>query len=100
MNYPQLDDFVHYQFGELYIVIQMLTLFGRIAMIGYVVPEKFGTFGDIKLGGDVKFSDVPNGVQALFKVPAVTRVLHFKLHPSSAVSDFSTATEAAEPFNR
>ena len=47
---------------------------GRIAMIatiGYVVPEKFGTFGDIKLGGDVKFSDVPNGVQALFKIPAV-----------------------------
>ena len=26
---------------------------------------------DIKLGGDVKFSDVPNGVQALFKIPAV-----------------------------
>lgn len=47
---------------------------GRIAMIatiGYVVPEKFGTFGDIKLGGDVKFSDVPNGVQALFKIPAL-----------------------------
>merc|ERR1719201_2319019 len=54
---------------------------GRIAMIatiGYVVPEKFGTFGDIKLGGDVKFSDVPNGVQALFKIPAVG-LLHIRI---------------------
>lgn len=47
---------------------------GRIAMIavvGYCVPGYIGTFGDVKLGGDVKFSDVPNGVQALFKVPAL-----------------------------
>jgi len=25
----------------------------------------------VKLGGDVKFSDVPNGVQALFKIPTL-----------------------------
>ncbi|KAH8044173.1 chlorophyll A-B binding protein [Aureococcus anophagefferens] len=45
---------------------------GRIAMIavvGYCVPGYIGTLGDVKLGGDVKFSDVPNGVQALFKIP-------------------------------
>merc|ERR1719241_32669 len=49
---------------------------GRIAMIatiGYVFPEKIGTFGDLKLSFSegVKFSDVPNGVQALFKIPAL-----------------------------
>jgi hypothetical protein len=49
---------------------------GRIAMIatiGYVVPEKIGTFGNLKLSfsEDVKFEDVPNGVQALFKIPAL-----------------------------
>ena len=47
---------------------------GRIAMIavvGYCVPNYIGTFGDVKLGGDVKFSDVPNGVQALFKIPTL-----------------------------
>jgi len=42
-----------------------------IAVVGYCVPQYLGTFGDIKLGGDVKFSDVPNGVEALFKVPAL-----------------------------
>jgi hypothetical protein len=49
---------------------------GRIAMIatiGYVVPEKIGTFGNLKLSfsEDVKFEDVPNGVQALFKIPTL-----------------------------
>merc|ERR1712118_330251 len=49
---------------------------GRIAMIatiGYVVPEKIGTFGDLKLSfsEDVKFEDVPNGVQALFRIPTL-----------------------------
>jgi len=47
---------------------------GRISMIavvGYCVPQYVGTFGDVKLGGDVKFSDVPNGVQALFKIPTL-----------------------------
>merc|ERR1719191_1031247 len=49
---------------------------GRIAMIatiGYVFPEKIGTFGDLKLSFSegVKFSDVPNGVQALFKIPTL-----------------------------
>merc|ERR1719261_1880299 len=41
---------------------------GRIAMIavvGYCVPNYIGTFGDVKL------SDVPNGVQALFKIPTL-----------------------------
>ncbi|KAJ1453885.1 chlorophyll a/b-binding protein domain-containing protein [Pelagophyceae sp. CCMP2097] len=49
---------------------------GRIAMIavvGYCVPQFVGTFGDVYLSTSekVKFADVPNGVQALFKIPTL-----------------------------
>merc|ERR1719271_2150034 len=38
-----------------------------------ISPEQFQRYREVeqKLGGVVKFSDVPNGVQALFKIPAV-----------------------------
>jgi len=49
---------------------------GRIAMIavvGYCVPNYVGTFGDVycSTSEKVKFSEIPNGVQALFKVPTL-----------------------------
>lgn len=44
-----------------------------IAVIGYCVPQYIGTFGDIYLSSSekVKFSDVPNGLQAIFKIPTL-----------------------------
>ncbi|KAJ8600772.1 hypothetical protein CTAYLR_006115 [Chrysophaeum taylorii] len=49
---------------------------GRIAMLavlGYVVPQYVGTFGDVYLSTSekVKFSDIPLGVQAIFKIPTL-----------------------------
>ena len=49
---------------------------GRIAMIaviGYCVPAFIGTFGDtyLSFSEKVKFSDIPNGVQAIFKIPTL-----------------------------
>jgi len=49
---------------------------GRIAMIavlGYCVPHYVGTFGDIPLSTSekVSFADIPEGVNALFKIPTL-----------------------------
>ena len=49
---------------------------GRIAMIavlGYVIPGFIGTFGDtyLSFSEKVKFSDVPLGLQAIFKIPTL-----------------------------
>mmetsp|Transcript_58987 Transcript_58987/g.192401 ORF Transcript_58987/g.192401 Transcript_58987/m.192401 type:complete len:355 (+) Transcript_58987:111-1175(+) len=47
---------------------------GRVSMyacIGYIVPECIGKFpGDLSPSQGIKFSDVPNGLAALSKVPA------------------------------
>jgi len=44
-----------------------------IAVIGYCVPQYIGTFGDVYLSTSekVKFSDVPLGLQAIFKIPTL-----------------------------
>mmetsp|Transcript_8174 Transcript_8174/g.21203 ORF Transcript_8174/g.21203 Transcript_8174/m.21203 type:complete len:129 (+) Transcript_8174:230-616(+) len=44
-----------------------------IAVLGYIFPAYVGTFGDIDLSFSekVKFSDVPLGLQALFKIPTL-----------------------------
>jgi len=45
---------------------------GRVAMIaciGYIVPEYFRFPGYCSPSQDLKFTDIPNGVEALYKVP-------------------------------
>ncbi|OLP84099.1 Fucoxanthin-chlorophyll a-c binding protein F, chloroplastic [Symbiodinium microadriaticum] len=46
---------------------------GRVAMlatIGYIAPEYFRLPGYCSPSADLKFADIPNGVQALYKMPA------------------------------
>ena len=46
---------------------------GRVAMIacmGYIVPEYFRWPGYLSPSADLKFADIPNGIQALYKMPA------------------------------
>eukprot|EP00933_Yihiella_yeosuensis_P060491 TRINITY_DN63245_c0_g1_i1.p1 TRINITY_DN63245_c0_g1~~TRINITY_DN63245_c0_g1_i1.p1 ORF type:complete len:472 (-),score=124.60 TRINITY_DN63245_c0_g1_i1:189-1544(-) len=46
---------------------------GRVAMwacIGYIVPEYFRWPGYCSPSMDVKFADMPNGIQALYKIPS------------------------------
>ncbi|CAL1148385.1 unnamed protein product [Cladocopium goreaui] len=46
---------------------------GRVAMwacMGYIVPEYFRFPGYCSPSTDLKFADIPNGIQALYKVPA------------------------------
>jgi len=44
-----------------------------LAVIGYCVPGYIGTFGDtyLSFSEKVKFSDIPNGLQAIFKIPTL-----------------------------
>merc|ERR1712039_1027792 len=47
---------------------------GRVSMlacIGYIVPEYFKWPGYLSPSSNIKFADVPNGIGALTKVPAV-----------------------------
>mmetsp|Transcript_2286 Transcript_2286/g.2814 ORF Transcript_2286/g.2814 Transcript_2286/m.2814 type:complete len:436 (-) Transcript_2286:64-1371(-) len=46
---------------------------GRVAMwacMGYIVPEYFRWPGYCSPSTDLKFADIPNGIQALYKLPA------------------------------
>jgi len=46
---------------------------GRVAMfatIGYIVPEYYRLPGMLSPSADIRFEDVPNGIQALVKAPA------------------------------
>ncbi|CAK9094647.1 unnamed protein product [Durusdinium trenchii] len=46
---------------------------GRVAMwacMGYIVPEYFRWPGYCSPSADLKFADIPNGIQALYKMPA------------------------------
>mmetsp|Transcript_139596 Transcript_139596/g.197662 ORF Transcript_139596/g.197662 Transcript_139596/m.197662 type:complete len:435 (-) Transcript_139596:67-1371(-) len=46
---------------------------GRVAMwacMGYIVPEYFRWPGYCSPSSDLKFTDIPNGIQALYKLPA------------------------------
>ncbi|CAJ1361640.1 unnamed protein product [Effrenium voratum] len=46
---------------------------GRVAMIacmGYIAPEYFRWPGYCSPSTDLKFADIPNGIQALYKMPA------------------------------
>merc|ERR1719502_2495158 len=47
---------------------------GRVSMIacmGYITPEYYRWDGDLSPSQGIKFSDVPNGLAALSKVPAL-----------------------------
>jgi len=57
---------------------------GRVSMIaciGYIVPEYFKWPGYLSPSSNIKFADVPNGIAALTKVPAVgwTQIVFFGL---------------------
>merc|ERR1712176_668349 len=57
---------------------------GRVSMlacIGYIVPEYFKWPGYLSPSSNIKFADVPNGIGALTKVPAVgwTQIVFFGL---------------------
>mmetsp|Transcript_942 Transcript_942/g.2698 ORF Transcript_942/g.2698 Transcript_942/m.2698 type:complete len:212 (-) Transcript_942:248-883(-) len=61
------------QFARWRTVEQKHGRISMIAVIGYCVPGFIGTFGDtyLSFSEKVKFSDVPNGLQAIFKIPTL-----------------------------